>query len=410
MKLKPYQAWLVLLVGMAFYAYEYILRVIPGTMIEDIGEFSQLTSTHLSQFSFYYYIGYTLMQIPVGILLDSVDKRKIMVMACLLCAVGNFFFLNLDHMALAYFGRLLIGIGSSFALVGVLQVANHYFPRNYFPVIAGVTFSLAMLAGLLGDKMLIVFFTSMGFKETIKLFIITGLILAMIFYFVTPKMIQPDPTTLADKLKALKNLCMKPMLAANGVAGGLLYLPLTLFAELWGIHFLHYHNHFSIHQATNLNTLLFLGWGTGTLLHGWIVKKTNHLFATLRSASLISSMLVLAIIFSGQLPAMIIGTMIFLFGLFSSSQTLVLTIARDISPKGLEASTLGITNSLIMLTTSLLILFAKQLGDVQLSMVHLDPDQFHLILIPIATLTAIRLSSLGRKKAIYAVSNSSAPL
>ena len=74
-KSTAYIAWLIVSL---FYAYQYVLRVMPSVMATDIVQKFQIDSTMFGQFAGIYYLGYSLMHIPVGIMLDSIGPKKIM--------------------------------------------------------------------------------------------------------------------------------------------------------------------------------------------------------------------------------------------------------------------------------------------------------------------------------------------
>ena len=60
-------AWMVWIIASLFYAYQYILRVMPNIMLDDIMQQFNLSSATFGQFSGVYYIGYSLMHIPLGL-------------------------------------------------------------------------------------------------------------------------------------------------------------------------------------------------------------------------------------------------------------------------------------------------------------------------------------------------------
>lgn len=81
-------AWFVWIIASIFYAYQYILRVMPSIMMNDITAQFHIDATVFGQFSGVYYLGYSLMHLPIGILLDRFGPRKIMTLCILLPVVG----------------------------------------------------------------------------------------------------------------------------------------------------------------------------------------------------------------------------------------------------------------------------------------------------------------------------------
>src|SRR5579863_2156181 len=82
------QAWLAWGIATFFYGFQYILRVFPSVMIDDIrGKFG-IDSAQFADFSGIYYLGYGLAHIPVGLLLDHKGPRWVMTLSIVLCALG----------------------------------------------------------------------------------------------------------------------------------------------------------------------------------------------------------------------------------------------------------------------------------------------------------------------------------
>ena len=63
-------AWSIWMAASLFYAYQYILRVMPNIMMNDITQQFNIDATAFGQFSGIYYLGYSLMHLPIGIMLD----------------------------------------------------------------------------------------------------------------------------------------------------------------------------------------------------------------------------------------------------------------------------------------------------------------------------------------------------
>ena len=72
------RAWLIWFIASIFYAYQYILRVMPSIMLTDIMQKFHLDPAAFGQFSGVYYLGYSLMHLPIGIALDRWCPRYVM--------------------------------------------------------------------------------------------------------------------------------------------------------------------------------------------------------------------------------------------------------------------------------------------------------------------------------------------
>src|SRR5215213_258326 len=115
-------AWAVWMIASVFYAYQYILRVMPSIMLDDIMQQFHIGAAVFGQFSGVYYIGYSLMHLPIGIMLDRYGPRKIMTGCILLTVIGLLPIIYAQSWMYPILGRALIGIGSSAAILGTFKI------------------------------------------------------------------------------------------------------------------------------------------------------------------------------------------------------------------------------------------------------------------------------------------------
>ncbi len=81
-------AWAMWSIVSLFYAYQYILRVMPNIMMDDIIHQFNIDTRTFGQFSGVYYLGYSLMHLPLGIMLDRYGPKKILPICLLMTVVG----------------------------------------------------------------------------------------------------------------------------------------------------------------------------------------------------------------------------------------------------------------------------------------------------------------------------------
>src|ERR1700738_4048264 len=125
--------WMVWIIASVFYAYQYILRVMPNIMLQDIMEQFGIGAATFGQFSGVYYVGYSLMHLPIGIMLDRYGPKKIMTGCILLTVAGLLPLLFSNHWIYPIAGRFLMGIGASAAILGVFKIIRMTFSEERFP-------------------------------------------------------------------------------------------------------------------------------------------------------------------------------------------------------------------------------------------------------------------------------------
>ena len=106
--------WLVWGSAALFFLYEYLQRVAPSVMVDDLMRAFAIEGAGVGELGAFYYYAYAILQIPVGVLADRYGPRRPLVLAALLCVVGSVLFAMAHGFASAALGRLLIGTGSDF--------------------------------------------------------------------------------------------------------------------------------------------------------------------------------------------------------------------------------------------------------------------------------------------------------
>ncbi len=359
-KLLP---WLVCGLGAVFYCYEYFLRIAPSVMTAEIRGAFQIDATAFGYLTALYYWAYTPMQMPVGLMMDRFGPRRLFFFACLVCALGTLLYVNPSHnLMYAKIGRFLVGFGSAFAFVGVLKLATIWLPSNRFAFFSGLVVMLGMIGAMAGDMLLAALFEYFPWESVLRVSAWLGFLLAFVIWFVVrdkkPKVLLSAGKT-SDQIKhaSLKHLILdfvqllnNPQVWINGLIGCLLFLPLSAFAELWGINYLEVTFGLSKAQASSANAMVFLGWAIGAPAMGWIsdVLKKRRLLLLLGSFA--GTILMFVIVLAQDLSTLQLHLILFLFGLATSTHPLVFVVAREIFSKRLAGSAIALTNMLTMLS------------------------------------------------------------
>ena len=129
-----------------FYLFAFFLRSSPAVMTTELMTSFGIGAKDLGSLSAFYFYAYVLMQIPTGMLIDSLGPRKLLIFCSIAAASGTFLFAATSSFALACLGRAIVGGSTAAAWLVILKLATHWFPSRRFAMLSG----LGLLIGNIG--------------------------------------------------------------------------------------------------------------------------------------------------------------------------------------------------------------------------------------------------------------------
>lgn len=338
-------------IGALFYCYEFVLRIIPGILQEELRmAFGNLSATAFGQVSALYYYAYSPMQLPVGILMDRFGPRYLLTLACLCCTLGSLLF-SFPGLFIAGTGRLLVGFGSSFAFVGVLSAATNWLPLRYFSLVAGLMTTLGMLGLVYGEIQITHLAHILGLKAVLNMSVVVGLILTLFIYaIVRDAPIKRDHHHMpyGEFFKQVWLVLKSKQIWIIAIIGTCLYTSLSVFGELWGKSFLEQAFDLSKIQAAKTISMLFLGWAVGAPLAGYISDQIGNRLMPLTLGAVGSLLFIGLILFDQHLSYVQLNISMFFYGVFSASEIIVFIMAKEYSPtQQLSGTIFAVTNMIV---------------------------------------------------------------
>ncbi|MBP9753173.1 MAG: MFS transporter [Proteobacteria bacterium] len=331
-----------------FYFYEVILRVAPCGITDVLMKDFNLTCTDLGLLVGAYYWAYTLMQIPCGLIVDRIGARRVIALSALICATGTLIFCNASSIYIAILGRILIGVGSACAFISALKVAIDWFSPVHFAMFAGLTNLMGTLGGNFAGLPLAKLMNHIGWIVTFKYLAYIGLFISLLaFLFMRDKQSSLSNAQQISFIETLKDIVKNGQIWLAGIVGGLLYLPITAVAELWGVPFLS--TTFSIpHDEAALSTnLIFIGTALGSPIFALIALKLNSYKKTLQFSTFTLIFFFVAFVNARLFHLNYVWAILFIIGLLTGAQVLVFSIAKLESNDKNSATIIGFTNALI---------------------------------------------------------------
>lgn len=338
-------AWTVWLVASLFYAYQYILRVMPSIMLTDIMEQFGISAATFGQFSGVYYIGYSLMHLPIGILLDRYGPRKVMSVSILFTVAGLLPLIFSDYWVYPILGRVLTGMGSSAAILGIFKIVRMSFPEKRFARMLSISVTIGLIGAIYGGGPVSYFCEKWGSDLVVKGLALLGIALAALTYWIVPNMKREvSQPIFADMKEVFYN--KKVILAC--LFAGFMVGPLEGFADVWGAAFLHGVYGFNLEVAASLPSMIFLGMCFGGPILSLIAERVHSSLLVIMGAGLAMALCFFALLF-GTLSTAAITFSFLLVGVCCAYQILAIYKASTYVREGVAGLTTAVANMIIMI-------------------------------------------------------------
>jgi nitrate/nitrite transporter NarK len=108
---------------------------------------------------------YALMQIPAGLLADTLGSRKSVTAAMLLMCAGTLLFAPATDLGQALAGRMCVGLGASVILVSLIKLTAVWFPPASFAKLLAASFTLGALGLVLATAPMAFLQASFGWRN-----------------------------------------------------------------------------------------------------------------------------------------------------------------------------------------------------------------------------------------------------
>lgn len=180
-------AWSLWSIVTFFYTFQYILRVSPSVMIGCIMQKFGIDACEFGQFSGIYYLGYALMHIPIGLLLDRFEVKWVISASIMVSVLGLLPLALSDNWTFSIVGRFLIGAGSSGAILSVFKVTRLYFPEQWFSRLLGLSVTIGLLGAIYGSTPVDRLNQYFGWQTVLLIFFGIGTLIAFVILVAVPK-------------------------------------------------------------------------------------------------------------------------------------------------------------------------------------------------------------------------------
>ena len=398
--------FVIITLAATFYIYEFALRVMPSAMTSELMNHFTIEASGLGMISALFFYGYAPMQIPAGLLIDRLGPRILLTGSVLICSLGAYIFGITPHFGIAAIGRVMMGVGASFAYIGCLVLASRWFAAQYFALIAGLVQFLGCIGAIAGAAPIAVIVARFGWQQTQITSACIGIFLALLFWLVLrdgPEQAincarnQHALQSNATEWQRLREVLSNKQTWAIGLFGFCCWAPISIFAELWGISFFSAAYPISKTYAAMAIALVWIGIAIFSPIIGWWSNRINSRRIPLIVSGVVACLTSLGIIYIDNLSWPLVGALLVLLGAAGGAMSVTLGLVQDNMPPAVAGTAVGFNNMAIIGGGVFfqplvgLMLDAKWDGKLvnNLPLYTLENYRYALILIPVVGLLSV---------------------
>jgi predicted MFS family arabinose efflux permease len=353
----------VMLLALGSYLMSMFHRVAPGAIARDLAAAFEISAASLGMLAATYFYVLTLMQIPTGVLADTLGPRKILALGGLIAGCGSLLFGLAPSFELALAGRTLVGFGVSVAFIAMLKLIAVWYAENRFATLVGAMMFLGNVGTMTAGTPLAWGAQAAGWRAVFVAIGVCSLLIGAASWFLvqdrpgekgapTHAGAQADRTAwLGGLLAVMKNRLTWPGFFVNlGIAGSFFS-----FAGLWAVPYLTQVHGLTRAGASNHISLYFGGFAIGCIIVGPLSDRMKR-----RKPLMIGGALLHAlgwwvwISASGPLPSAVTYALCFAMGALTASLTLSWACAKEVNPPLLSGMATSVVNVGVFLGPSIL--------------------------------------------------------
>lgn len=361
--------WVIWGVMAAAFMVVFFHRLAAGVVRADLVRDFGLSATSFGSLAALYFYAYMAMQVPVGMLTDTLGARATVTAGMLIAGAGSALFGLAPTPGLLFLGRFLVGIGVSTVFVSILKIQSQWFREREFATMSGITSLVGNLGGVLAQAPLALAVAAFSWRITfvgIGIFSILLALLCWIFIRNRPQdrgwpalneaqagITPPKPRELLSGLSGVvRQWRVWPNFVLSGCSSGL-YLA---FSGAWGTSFLKDVYGMERMAASGIVAYSVYGGMTGGLMAGWISDRIGLRRPPLLLLSTAFCACWAALVFwgGGKPPEAILRPLFFLLGMTAPSYSLAWSIAKETNLPRFTGLAISVVNTGGFLGTALI--------------------------------------------------------
>ena len=344
--------WLALGIVALAYVLSFFQRFAPAGIANDLAAAFETSAASLGVLAATYFYVYTVMQVPTGMLADTLGPRRMLRLGGVMGGVGSFLFGLAPSLDIALVGRTLIGLGVSVVFIAMLKLIAVWFEESRFATLVGLSMLIGNLGSVLAGAPLSAVAQATGWRGVFVGVGVLSLVLAVLCWLIVrdrpeaegaAPMAAPrfDRTVLFNSLlSVVRNRATWPAILVNtGLCGAFF-----TFAGLWTVPYLMQVHEMTRPVAANHLSLWFGGFAVGCLALGSLSDRLGRRKPVIIVASHVYGAVWLILLSGMRMPLEFSYALFALQGLATASFSLTWACAKEVNPPMLSGMSTSVTN------------------------------------------------------------------
>lgn len=347
--------------GTVAFLLAFFHRLAPGAIAADLRATFDTSATVLGFIAALYFYPYALMQLPSGVLADSVGPRRLFTAGCVAAGFGSLAFALAPSVTWLLLGRALVGLGVAVAFVSVLKLIASWYGEREFATWVGVLMLIGNVGGVLATVPLAWMTQYVTWRQVFVVAGVASLVLAVCIWL----WVRDDPhdAGLVERASApakhhgLWDGVVRVATNRDTWPGFFMHLGMIgsylTFAGLWAVPYLTDGLGVDRPTATLHVTMMILGLAFGSFAVGTISDRMGRRLPLVRTLSLLylASWLPWVLGWKLSLPLSLAASA--LMGIGISGASLAWALAKEVNAPALAGTATSVVNTAGFLGTAL---------------------------------------------------------
>ncbi len=351
--------WSIFSILIAIYMLVFFHRMAPAVISADLMKAFNTSGAALGSLAAMYFYIYTAMQIPAGVLADTLGARITITAGTLVAGCGSILFGMAGTFTAASVGRALVGLGVSVVFVGLFKSNSVWFSDRNFGMISGLAVLLGNVGAIASAGPLAGVLRSYSWRSVFQALGGVTLLLALLAVlfvrnrpedmgFPSMRQMEGKSSHPASKKHWWDDL---KCVVATGSTWPLLLVDLGMvgnmlaFVGLWAIPFLRDIHGLGRSAAAVYTTAALAGFAVGSMLAGWLSDRIGRRKPVILAGTLLYAGACLGLAYLPWNPGPIGIAQFALLGLSSGGFVVTFANAKEVVAPALSGMAVGLVNT-----------------------------------------------------------------